>query len=426
MFGQSYFRFIGRVAISLADEKCSPRHSRLGSWFGYAFVSFLAVASFTTTSGHAAAEANPAAKWTDSPWSDLGFFPIAVWLQSPANAERYRQAGINTYVGLWKGPTEEQLSALKKAGLHVICDQNELALRHRDDPTIIAWMHGDEPDNAQSLGEGRGWGPPIPPAKIVEDYQRMRMADPSRPVLLNLGQGVAWDRWYGRGVRSNHPEDYPEYLKGCDIASFDIYPAVHDREEVAGNLWFVARGVERLVNWTEGLKPVWNCIECTHISNPDRKATPYEVRAEVWMSLIHGSRGLIYFVHQFKPRFIEAALLADVEMLSAVTAINRRIKELAPVLNSPTITNAVEVNSTNAAVPVATLVKRHEGATYLFTVAMRNGETSATFKLAGVSGEKTVEVIGENRTLLAKKGNFTDRFGPWEVHLYRLPGASKR
>jgi hypothetical protein len=264
-------------------------------------VSFLVTVGLTTASGQTFAETNPAARWTNSPLSDPKFFPIAVWLQALANAERYRQAGINTYVGLWKGPTEEQLAALKNAGLYVICDQNELALRHRDDPTIIAWMHGDEPDNAQSLGEGRGWGPPILPAKIVEHYHRLRVADPSRPVLLNLGQGVAWDGWYGRGVRSNHPEDYPEYLKGCDIASFDIYPAVHDRKEVAGNLWFVARGVERLVNWTEGRKPVWNCIECTHISNPDRKATPHEVRAEVWMSLIHGSRGLIYFVHHLSP-----------------------------------------------------------------------------------------------------------------------------
>jgi hypothetical protein len=329
-------------------------------------------------------------------------------------------------VGLWKGPTEAQLAALKKAGLHVICDQNEVALRQRNDPTIIAWMHGDEPDNAQSLGEDRGWGPPIPPEKIVEDYRKLRAADPSRPVLLNLGQGVAWDRWHGRGVRSNHPEDYPEYLKGCDIASFDIYPAVHDRKEVAGNLWFVARGVERLVNWTEGRKPVWNCIECTHIGNPDRKATLHEVRAEVWMSLIHGSRGLIYFVHQFKPRFIEAALLADPEMLSAVTAINRQIKELAPVLNSPTVTNAVKVNSTNADVPVAAMVKRHNGATYLFAVAMRNGETQATFTLAGITGEKTVEVIGENRTLLVKDGSFTNHFAPWEVHLYRVSASAKR
>ena len=24
--------------------------------------------------------------------------------------------------------------------------------------------------------------------------------------MLNLGQGVAWDGWYGRGTRTNHPE----------------------------------------------------------------------------------------------------------------------------------------------------------------------------------------------------------------------------
>src|SRR4051794_2879303 len=52
---------------------------------------------------------------------DPNFFPIAVWLQSPSKAEQYRKAGINTYVGLWRGPTEDQLATLKKAGLKLIC-----------------------------------------------------------------------------------------------------------------------------------------------------------------------------------------------------------------------------------------------------------------------------------------------------------------
>lgn len=403
-----------------------PRRKLLPRAGGWLLFALLSLGGVSAEANQPLPDSTPASNWTNAPWSDPSFFPIAVWLQAPANAERYRQAGINTYVGLWKGPTEAQLSALRKAGMYVICDQNEVARRHLSDTNIIAWMHGDEPDNAQSLGEGRGWGPPIPPAKIVGDYHRMRAADPSRPVLLNLGQGVAWDGWYGRGVRSNHPEDYPEYLKGCDIASFDIYPAVHDRKEVAGNLWFVARGVERLVQWTEGKKPVWNCIECTHISNPDRKATPHEVRAEVWMSLIHGSRGLIYFVHQFKPKFIEAALLADPEMLAAVTSINRQIKELAPVLKSPTVANAVKVDSANEAVPVAAMVKHHDGATYLFAVAMRNGETQASFTFTGIEGEHALQVIGENRILLAKDGCFTDHFSPWGVHLYRMTPRTSR
>ena len=220
-----------------------------------------------------------------------GFFPIAVWLQSPANAQRYRAIGINTYVALWRGPTAEQLDALDKAGIRVICGQNERSLRFKDRPTIVGWMHGDEPDNAQSLRSGKGYGPPIPPARIVESYQKIRKADPDRPVMLNLGQGVAWDGWYGRGVRTNHPEDYPKYLEGCDIASFDIYPASHENKEIAGRLWYVPQGVDRLRRWTDGRKDVWCCIETTRIDNLHRKPAPRQVRSEVWMALIHGAGG---------------------------------------------------------------------------------------------------------------------------------------
>ncbi len=358
------------------------------------------------------------ARWSRGPADDPNFFPIAVWLQNPARAERYRRAGFNLYVGLWRGPTDEQLSVLKRAGMRVICHQNKVGLQHIEDPTIAGWMHQDEPDNAQSLGEGKGWGPPVLPKKIAAGYERIRAADPSRPVLLNLGQGVAWDGWHGRGVRSNHPEDYPEYVKGCDIASFDIYPATHSNEEVAGNLWYVARGVERLKNWTRGERIVWNCIECTRIHNPQRKPTPEQVRCEVWMAIIHGSMGLIYFVHEWQPKFDESALLSDPVMLAAVTRINRQIGALAPVLNSPTTAQAAAVVSEDS--PIAIMMKRHGGATYLFTVAMREAGTSAQFTIHGLSGRQTVEVLGEGRTLDSKDGVFEDQFKPWDVHLYRL------
>lgn len=210
----------------------------------------------------------------------------------------------------------------------VICGQNAFAREHLDDPTIVGWMHGDEPDNAQSLPSGQGYGPPILPKVIVDDYQRLRAVDPSRPILLNLGQGVAWDDYIGRGVRRGHPEDYPEYMRGADIVSFDIYPVVHDSPKIKGRLEYVATGVERLMEWKSERQWVWNCIECTHISNPDAKATPDQIRTEVWMALIRGSRGLIYFVHQFKPVFREAALLDDPENAAAVRAVNREIREM--------------------------------------------------------------------------------------------------
>ena len=89
------------------------------------------------------------------------------------------------------------------------------------------------------------------------------------------------------------------------------------------------------------------------------KATPHQVRCEVWMSIIHGSMGLIYFVHEWEPKFNEFALLSDPAMLLAVTAINRQIIALAPVLNSATIKDGARVSSDNKGVPVAVMMKRH-------------------------------------------------------------------
>ena len=137
------------------------------------------------------------------------------------------------------------------------------------------------------------------------------------------------------------------------------------------------------------------------------------------MSIIHGSRGLIYFVHQFKPRFIEAGLLADAEMTRAVTAINKRIHSLAPVINSPPPDAAATVKSSNQKVPIAIMLKRHGGATYLFAVAMRDGKTSGSFHVPG-AGEAVAEVLDENRTIRITEGKFTDAFKGYDVHLYKV------
>ena len=379
----------------------------------------LVVAGVGAAATSLALEKSPYAAWAHGPPADEDYFPIAVWLQDPKMAPRYKAAGINLYVGLWKGPTEEQLATLKAAGMAVICDQNAVGLEHKDDPTIVGWMHGDEPDNAQSLGEGKGYGPPVLPEKIIADYERLRAADPTRPVLLNLGQGVAWDAWYGRGVRTNHPEDYPEYAKGGDIVSFDIYPVAHPNAEVQGQLWYVARGVERLVGWAGPDKVVWNCIECTRISS-ERKATPAPVRAEVWMSLVRGSRGLIWFVHEWKPKFNEHALLDDPEMLAAVTAINAEIRSLAPVLNSPTMADAVQVRPGAADTEIAAMVKRRAGATYLFAVVVRGSGGQADIAVQGLPAGAKAEVLGEDRTLTVRGGKFEDTFDPTGVHRYRI------
>jgi hypothetical protein len=304
----------------------------------------------------------------------------------------------------------------------VVCHQNSAGLEHRDDPTIVGWMHGDEPDNAQPIRDPvtgkRGYGPCIPPPRIVEDYKRLHAADPTRPILLNLGQGVANDDWIGRGAGASL-KDYETYVKGADIISFDVYP-VASLKQGEEKLWYLAKGLDRLVRWTDNKKPIWNCIECTRIDG-DKKATPEQVRSEVWMSLIHGSRGLIYFVHQFKPTETDHALLDDPEMLKMVTSVNRQITDLAPVLNGASLPDRAMVTSSVADLPIDVMVKQRDRALYLFSVAMRNRGARGSFRINGLSSRTRAEVLGEGRTIEIRNGNFADEFGPYGVHLYRIP-----
>jgi hypothetical protein len=412
----------------------------------------LARAADTPTS----ATANPYAAWKNWPMRDANFFPLAVWAQSVGNVGRFKEIGINLYVAVHGGPLPGQLEAFEKAGMPVICAQNEVALkyvREKPDGIVAGWMHGDEPDNAQSvarqgenpdkaywksiediqaawpdagmktLAEWGRWGPPIPPKRVVADYEQMRKNDPTRPIMLNLGQGVAYENAPDRGYRSRRLEDYPEYIKGCDIVSFDIYPVVHNKADVRGNLWFVPRGVERLRKWADGRKPVWNCVECTHINDPNAVATPHQIRAEAWMGLIAGSQGIIYFVHEFKPEFSEPGVFKHPRNAKAIAEINRGIHSLAPVLNSPAIEGAAQIRSSDEKeAPVAAMVKRLGGATYVFAVAMRDKECTATFQFAKSPGSK-VQVLDEGRSIDLKDNAFQDKFTGYEVHLYRVAPA---
>jgi len=378
---------------------------------------------FAQGRGEAPAGASPYSPWKRGLPADPGYFPIAVWLQSPAKASAYKAAGINLYVALWQGPTAQQLAELKAAGMPVIVGQSPRSLAFIDDPTIVGWMHGDEPDNAQEVTDPvtgkKGYGPCIPPAKIVADYEKMRKADPTRPILLNLGQGVANDAWVGRGAGAKL-DDYRTYVQGGDITSFDVYPVADNLKPGEGdNLWYVSKGLDRLADWSGGKKLIWNCIECTRIGG-DKKATPAQVTSEVWLALIHGSRGIIYFVHQFKPTFDEHALLDDPEMLRAVTDVNQRIKQLAPVLNSPTIAGRAEVRSVSAKAPIDAMVKQYQGDLYVFAVDAHPGETRGFFVLTGVPQKTAVDVVGENRRLRITNGRFEDDFRPYEAHVYRV------
>lgn len=352
--------------------------------------------------------------------TDPDFFPIGVWLQHPRNAAAYSAMGINTYVGLWRLPTEAQLTQLEQNGLYLVVEQTLNARALRNSHVIRAWLQADEPDNAQSNGSG-GYGDCIMPGQIVDRYREMRAFDATRPVFLNFGQGVANPEWFGRGAKCSQiaPEAYYRPAsRGADIVSFDIYPAAEERQSrVMGKLELVGKGVANLKQWSQPGQPVWTAIETTHINHPSRRPLPHEVRSEVWMALIHGSNGIFYFVHEWQPSFREDGVFRYPETVREITQINEQIRKLAPVLNAPSLPNRVTVD---AGLEIATMVKRHGNAIYVFAVNMQKKPGTARLVLAGIAGTHAV-VLGEDRVVKLEGGAIRDTFEDYGVHLYKIP-----
>ena len=351
--------------------------------------------------------------WSNGLPSDPSFFMLTVWLQSPPNASRYKAVGINFFTGLWEGPTEDQLTVLASAGIPTICDQGGVWQAHMADKTISAWLQPDEPDNAQANASG-GYDPCIDPAVIIASYNTMKQNDPTRPVYLGLGRGVADTQWIGRGTCTGNTAMYVEYAKGADILGFDIYPV---NEGAA--LEMVATGLDNLKQWSGNAKPVIGIIEASNFDNTQRP-TPAQIRSEVWMDLVHGAAGIEYFCHRFTPTFSETDCLDDAPTAAALNEINAQITKLAPVLNSPSVGNGVTVKSSTASIPVDTMLKRDGDGTYLFAAEMRGGNTTATFTLRDFLAAASAEVLGENRSISIRSGVFTDDFSSYGVHLYRI------
>lgn len=361
-----------------------------------------------------------AKRWPRGLPSDPAFFPIGVWLQDPAHAAAYRAAGITLFYHLWDGPSEADLAALSAAGMKLFCAQNDVALRHLDDPTIVGWFTAGAPD-CEGLTDGMGGiRTPAGPADVIRDHGAAHARDGTRPTGILLGPGVAWDAHPSRGGRVNHPEDYEGYCAGAEVLAFQAHPVNESEQPLSGRLEYVALGVDRLRAWSGGTKPVWPMIECTRMRDESPGSpTPAQVRSEIWMALIHGATGLVYYCHSFSGgREDGARLLHDPPMLAAVTDLNRQVAMLAPVLNSETVADGATVGSSNGSVPIDVMVKHWGGATYVFAVAMRDGATTATFTLPATGA---VEVIGEDRTLVNEGGRFSDAFAGYAAHLYRIP-----
>ena len=94
-------------------------------------------------------------------------------------------------------------------------------------------------------------------------------------------------------------------------------------------------------------QPIWGFVEegwpfTQTAAEGARAITPPQMRAAVWQSLIAGARGIVYFNHSFGGPCLTHYINRDPcypAIQAELTRTNSQITQLAPVLNSPTVSS---------------------------------------------------------------------------------------
>lgn len=386
-------------------------------WPKFAAAVFFLAGTILGSVRAAGAQTSPYSQWTYGPSTNPNFFPIGVWLQSAVHAQEFQNIGVNMFIGFYGDLDAASMTTFGSSKMPVVPTQNSVGLTSPQRSWIWGWDQVDEPDNAQSNGSG-GYGPCITPSALVSSYNAIKANDTKSPVFLNFGQGASNTTYNGRGSCTGDTTYYTQAIAAGDIISFDIYPVA----DYSGQLTLVPNGIDNLKKWAAqcncGSKPIWNFIETTPF-NGGATPTPAQIQSEVWMSLIHGSQGIMYFVHVLSPTFREDGIFSYPASVQAVTSIDAQITSLAPVLNSANVMGDIQVSSSASGVTIDSMEKNFGGSKYLFAVAMANNTTTGTFTVPG-NPTATVTVLGESRTIAMNNGSFQDSFAGYGVHLYQF------
>ena len=374
------------------------------------------------------------------------FFPIAAWFRPAQDADQlamYKDFGLNMLVGV-ENPESANEQAIRAAGIKTVIQAEERTRFNDLGSEVAGWLLGDEQDMEFGPGDdtwnaGASW-PNNCTGRHGEnqdhgarcgftamDAQNASLPKDGRARWNNFGKGVLWWATDAQAARFTN-------LSQLDIVSGDTYWMTDPNESSNPRYglpssygWNVDR--MRSLDGRDGRrKAIWNLVETgwpytQTAAQGARRILPAEARAAVWHSIIAGARGIEYFDHNFNGPCAGSTILgtcyADTRTILKDT--NLLIAKLAPVLNGPTVVNAVTGG------PVRTLTKWDGRHFYVFAGATGTRSASGTWTLSCV-GDATAVKLGDfvgARTLPVVNGRFSDSFaGKHTVHIYRIDGGS--
>jgi hypothetical protein len=307
------------------------------------------------------------------------FFPLAVVAQCPSGYESSLAAGISLFAGNDCGGIAEQTEGL---------GGRAFSLTNADEAGtggagVIGWYY---PDEADLKGLTAATLPRFP---TLAETARLRLL-----TLTNHFYSRAAPLAAGRAI-------YPGLIARSDVVAFDLYPL----QEFCKLDWLpdVAAAQRELVALARG-RPTFQWIEAGtwKCHQPQLRVTPATLRAESWLSVIGGARGIGFFPADWDP-----ALTPE------ITRIAQEVAALGGALLAPEAL-------ASATTPVLAAARSLHGALYVVAVNPTRSATRATVTASGLDG-RTGTALGEGRSVNASGDAFSDGFAPLAAHLYVFP-----
>jgi hypothetical protein len=308
------------------------------------------------------------------------FFPRMVWRQCPTYYPTSIGAGINVFLGVsCAGPAEQFAKLAGKAASTTDAKDPGVS-----GPSHLGWHFPDEADVSI------GGADKLPSPKAAGRVTFLTLTD---KFSVNAAAGP-----YGKDI-------YPGLFATADVIGFDTYP-VEVRCSLAqiDNVYWMQR---ELVQLTKG-KPTFQWIEAGPMEHcrDNEDPTPTVVRAETWLAIAGGARGIGYFPDWW---------VEDIR--NEVRRVNREIVALAPALLGPVVNATWSTQN-----PVRVGVRRYNGATYIIAVNTSTSPASASFTVPGLAGRK-LRVFADGRVVTPLGNLVTDKLPGLGVAIYIAPPA---
>ncbi|MBN2584040.1 MAG: PKD domain-containing protein [Planctomycetes bacterium] len=227
---------------------------------------------------------------------------------------------------------------------------------------------------------------------------------------------------YSPGVMGDI-EPFDKKTVMCDVLAMDYYP--YERTLQPGysdwiGLEDLALALDRMREWNYDLIPTMTWIETCDINENTGQyytpaPTPTQLNHLVWMSIIHGVKGIQWF-HYF--------LATPAENRAVMTTATQWITVLTqPILSAPENVTWTVTEEELGDERVDIMTRQVDSQLYIFAAHMiRSGEgETVRFNIDGLASGQTIGVLGEGRTITSSAGYFEDTFSTLAVHIYTYP-----